>query len=153
MGKRRKRSQRKKRGKGVMAHLLKAQNLMMKNLVHPVKEKILVMKGEMTAGREEETEEDLEAERRGGIKEKEIVVRKIEGEGKGEILVKRKKDQERGETPAEITDVRGRLRQGMKGDHGAEKEEIRGKDPEVMIGREKTIEEIDDKVIELFNVL
>merc|ERR1712179_633412 len=98
------------------------------------------MKGEMTAGREEETEEDLEAERRGGIKEK-------------EILVKRKKDQERGETPAEITDVRGRLRQGMKGDHGAEKEEIRGKDPEVMIGREKTIEEIDDKVIELFNVL
>merc|ERR1711909_166152 len=110
-----------------------------------------VMKGEMTAGREEETEEDLEAEMRGGIKEKEIVVRKIEGEGKGEILVKRKKYQERGETPAEITDVRGRLRQGMKGDHGAEKEEIRGRDPEVMIGREKTIEEIDDKVNELFN--
>ena len=105
-----------------MVHLLKAQNLMMKNLVHLSKEEILDTKGkeskrEMIAGKEEETEEDLgawkeedlEAEMIRGIEEEEIAARKIIGGGKGEILVKMKKDQEKEETPAEITDVRGRL--------------------------------------------
>ena len=149
-----------------MAPPLKAQNLTMKDLVHPAKEEMFGMEGkgskeEMTARREEETgvdpeawkEEDLKAEMIRGIEAEEIAVRKIEEQEKGEILVKKKNDQEREETLVEISGVRGRLIQGMKEDPEAEKDEIKEKDPEVMKGRERTIERTEDKVIKLLKLL
>merc|ERR1712096_290797 len=79
---------------------------------------------------------------RRGREQEEIQVKTIENQEKGEILAKMIEEEKR-----------GWIRAGMKGDLEVGTEEKRETDPEVMKGKEKITEEIEDKKMNLSRLL